>query len=54
MNGFIMPIPFRKARRDFLKVSTAAGGGLALQLMIPAGVLAAGASAKGPSSPPGS
>ena len=45
MNGFIMTIPFRKSRRDFLKVSTAAGGGLALQLMIPAGALAA---AKGP------
>src|SRR6266850_5078083 len=48
MNGFIMTIPFRKARRDFLKVSTAAGGGLALQLMIPAGALAAAAGAKGP------
>jgi len=48
MNGFIMTIPFRKARRDFLKVSTAAGGGLALQLVIPAGTLAAAASAKGP------
>src|SRR5258706_14013589 len=48
MNGFIMTIPFRKARRDFLKVSTAAGGGLALQLMVPAGALAAAAGAKGP------
>src|SRR5258708_7522276 len=48
MNGFIMTIPFRKARRDFLKVSTAAGGGLALQLVIPAGALATAASAKGP------
>src|SRR5258708_5713189 len=48
MNGFIMTIPFRKARRDFVKVSTAAGGGLALQLVIPAGALAAAASAKGP------
>src|SRR6266705_1554699 len=42
-----MPIPFRKSRRDFLKVSTAAGGGLALQLMIPARAVAA-ESAKGP------
>src|SRR5260221_9895379 len=48
MNGFIMTIPFGKARRDFLKVSTAAGGGLALQLVIPAGALAAAAGAKGP------
>src|SRR6266481_3048550 len=48
MNGFIMTIPFRKSRRDFLKVSTAAGGGLALQLVIPAGALAAAAGAKGP------
>src|SRR3979490_1319208 len=48
MNGFIMTIPFRKARRDFLKVSTAAGGGLARQLMIPANAVAAAASAKNP------
>src|SRR6266849_3497595 len=47
MNGFIMTIPFRQARRDFLKVSTAAGGGLALQLVIPAGALAAAAKGKG-------
>ncbi|MGB5079403.1 MAG: molybdopterin cofactor-binding domain-containing protein [Burkholderiales bacterium] len=39
---------FRKSRRDFLKVSTAAGGGLALQLMIPARAVAAAESAKGP------
>ena len=43
-----MPILFRKSRRDFLKVSTAAGGGLALQFMIPARAIAAGAVAKGP------
>src|SRR5712691_1650186 len=43
-----MPIPFRKSRRDFLKVSTAAGGGLALQLMIPARAVAVAAGAKGP------
>src|SRR5712691_9150666 len=42
-----MPIPFRKSRRDFLKVSTAAGGGLALQLMIPASTVSAAANAKG-------
>src|SRR5713226_1189825 len=48
MNGSIMPIPFRKSRRDFLKVSTAAGGGLALQLMIPARAFSAAANAKGP------
>src|SRR5260221_12481626 len=48
MNGFIRTIPFRKSRRDFLKVSTAAGGGLALQLVIPAGALAAAAGPKGP------
>ena len=43
-----MPIPFRKSRRDFLKVSTAAGGGLALQLMVPSRAIAAAANAKGP------
>src|SRR6266568_1707164 len=43
-----MPILFRKSRRDFLKVSTAAGGGLALQFMIPARAVAAGEVAKGP------
>src|SRR5229473_2301824 len=43
-----MPIPFRKSRRDFLKVSTAAGGGLALQLIIPARGTAAAANTKGP------
>src|SRR5258706_12584945 len=48
MNGSTMTTPCRKARRDFLKVSTAAGGGLALQLVIPAGALAAAAGAKGP------
>src|SRR6266496_2526171 len=42
-----MPIPFRKPRRDFLKVSTALGGGLALQLMVPARAVAAAAIAKG-------
>src|SRR3977135_77117 len=48
MNRSIMPIPFRKSRRDFLKVSTAAGGGLALELMIPARAFSAAANAKGP------
>src|SRR6266487_3648259 len=43
-----MPILFRKSRRDFLKVSTAAGGGLALQFMIPARAVAAGEAAKAP------
>jgi isoquinoline 1-oxidoreductase beta subunit len=43
-----MTIAFRESRRDFLKVSTALGGGLALQLMIPARADAAAASAKGP------
>src|SRR3989442_1769443 len=43
-----MPTPFCRSRRDFLKVSTAAGGGLALQFMIPARAVAAGAVAKGP------
>src|SRR3989454_8131820 len=42
-----MPIPFRKSRRDFLRVSTAAGGGLALQLMIPARGAAAATNTKG-------
>ena len=36
MNGFIMTIPFRSSRRDFLRVSTAVGGGLALELTFPA------------------
>lgn len=39
-----MPIPFRKQRRDFLKVTTAVGGGFALQLTIPAPVFAQAAS----------
>src|SRR5713101_3018267 len=42
-----MPNPFRKSRRDFLRVSTAAGGGLALQLMIPARGAAAATNTKG-------
>src|SRR5258706_4542386 len=47
MNRSIMMIPFRKSRRDFLRASTAAGGGLALQLMIPARAAAAAESTKG-------
>src|SRR3989475_3789830 len=44
-----MTPPFPQPRRDFLKVSTAVGGGLALQLAIPAPVLAqAAAKGKGP------
>src|SRR5438093_1009387 len=39
---------FRPSRRDFLKVSTAAGGGLALELLIPARAFSAAANAKGP------
>ena len=39
-----MPSSFRPSRRDFLKVSTALGGGLALELALPA----LGAEAKGP------
>jgi isoquinoline 1-oxidoreductase beta subunit len=35
-----MTVPFRKSRRDFLKVSSAFGGGLALQLTVPAPALA--------------
>ncbi len=41
-----MTTPFRQSRRDFLKVSTAAGGGLALQLTISVPALAQ-ATAKG-------
>src|SRR5258706_13821106 len=49
MNRSIMMIPFRKSRRDFLKASTAAGGGLALELCVPTPVLAqAAAKTKGP------
>src|SRR5690349_12118588 len=40
-----MPITFCPSRRDFLKVSTALGGGLALELAVPARSLAAGAQA---------
>src|SRR5260221_2207804 len=47
MNRSIMMIPFRKSRRDFLRASTAAGGGLAMQLMIPARAAAAAESTKG-------
>ena len=44
-----MLIPFRKSRRDFLKVSAAVGGGFALQLTVPAQALAqTAAKAKGP------
>ncbi len=44
-----MTLPFRQSRRDFLEVSTAVGGGLALQLTIPVPVLAqAAAKGKGP------
>lgn len=44
-----MPTRFRKSRRNFLKVSAAAGGGFALQLTMPASVLAqASAKGKGP------
>jgi len=44
-----MVTPFYQSRRDFLKVSTAVGGGLALQLAIPASALAqAAAKGKGP------
>jgi len=39
-----MPTPLRLSRRDFLKVSTALGGGLALELALPA----FGAETKGP------
>jgi isoquinoline 1-oxidoreductase beta subunit len=39
-----MPTPLRLSRRDFLKVSTALGGGLALELTFPA----LGAETKGP------
>src|SRR2546426_3337773 len=40
-----MSNPFRPSRREFLKVSTTLGGGLALELTLPAAVLAAGAKA---------
>src|SRR5258708_25772579 len=40
-----MPKPFRPSRRDFLKMSAALGGGLALELPVPARSLAAGAKA---------
>src|SRR6266540_6342836 len=44
-----MTLPFRQSRRNFLKVSAAVGGGLALQLTIPAPALAqAAAKGKGP------
>src|SRR5256885_2731688 len=44
-----MPHSFRKHRRDFLKVSAAVGGGLALELTVPASVFAQAASkTKGP------
>src|SRR5712692_7577014 len=43
-----MTLPFRQSRRDFLRVSTAAGGGFALQLAVPASALAQ-AAAKGKS-----
>jgi isoquinoline 1-oxidoreductase beta subunit len=41
-----MPSSFRFSRRDFLKVSTALGGGLALELALPSAALAA--DTKGP------
>jgi isoquinoline 1-oxidoreductase subunit beta len=37
-----MPTPLRLSRRDFLKISTALGGGLALELTLPSVALAAG------------
>src|SRR5258706_4898383 len=49
MNRPIMRIPFRKLRRDLLKASTAAGGGLALDLCVPTRFLAeAAAKPRGP------
>src|SRR5882762_4474694 len=39
-NLTVMTNSFRKSRRDFLKVSATAGGGFALQLTVPATVLA--------------
>jgi isoquinoline 1-oxidoreductase beta subunit len=48
-NLIVMTSWFRKSRRDFLKVSAAAGGGFALQLTVPAPVFAqAAARTKGP------
>ncbi len=46
-----MTIPFRKSRRDFLTVSAAVGGGLALELTVPSGALAQGLGRKGASGP---
>jgi isoquinoline 1-oxidoreductase beta subunit len=48
-NLIVMKNSFRKSRRDFLKVSATVGGGLALQLTVPAPVLAQAATkGKGP------
>lgn len=43
-----MSTAFRKSRRDFLRVAAAAGGGLALQIAVPARALDAAGRAKGP------